>query len=84
MKYLVWLLRFAVFAILFGLAVKNSTTVDLRFYFDHHLEAPLSLVVLGAFAIGVAIGISAALATLIRQRRELTRLQRSGNLGKEG
>jgi len=84
MKNLVWLLRFVVFAALFGLAVKNSATVDLRFYFDHHLEAPLSVVVLGAFAAGIAIGISAALATLIRQRRDLSRMRRGNSTGGGG
>ena len=76
MKYLIWILRFVVFFALFGLAVKNSATVDLRFYFDRHIDAPLSLVVLGTFVLGVAVGISAAIVTLLRQRHELGRLQR--------
>ena len=76
MKTLIWILRFVVFFALFGLAVKNSATVDLRFYFDRHIDAPLSLVVLGVFVLGVVVGISAATATLLRQRRELGRLQR--------
>ena len=76
MKILIWILRFIVFFALFGLAIKNSATVDLRFYFDRHVDAPLSLVVLGVFVLGVLVGISAATVTLIRQRRELGRLQR--------
>lgn len=76
MKSLIWILRFVVFFALFGLAVKNSATVDLRFYFDRHIDAPLSLVVLGVFVLGVVVGISAATATLLRQRRELGRLKR--------
>ncbi|CAG4883420.1 LapA family protein [Georgfuchsia toluolica] len=76
MKTLIWILRFVVFFALFGLAVKNSATVDLRFYFDRHVDAPLSLVVLGVFVLGVVVGISAATATLLRQRRELGRLKR--------
>lgn len=77
MKVLVWILRFAIFLALFGLAVKNSAMVNLRFYLDQHIEAPLSLVILGVFALGVAVGISAALATMVRQRRELGRLRRN-------
>ena len=73
MKYFVWLLRFAIFIALFGLAVKNSASVDLRFYFDHHFDVPLSLLVLAVFTMGVAVGVSAVLTTVIRQRRELKR-----------
>ena len=79
MKALIWILRIIVFIALFGLAVKNSATVDLRFYFDRHLEAPLSLVVLGVSALGVATGVSAAVTTLLRQRRELGRMRRRGD-----
>lgn len=78
MKILVWLFRIAVFIALLGLAIKNDAVVDLRFYFEHSIQAPLSLILLGAFAVGVVVGLSAALATLIRQRIEIGRLQRSG------
>ena len=81
MKYFIWLLRFAVFIALFGLAVKNSASVDLRFYFDHHFEVPLSLLVLGTFAGGVAIGVGAVLTTVITQRRELKRQRGADNSG---
>lgn len=76
MKILIWLLRIVVFIALFGLAVKNSATVELRFFFDQHVLAPLSLVLLAAFAAGAMVGVTAALATLIRQKRELSLLRR--------
>jgi uncharacterized integral membrane protein len=79
MKVLVWILRIVVFIALFGLAVKNSAMVDLRFYFDRHVEAPLSLVVLGIFVLGVVVGVSAVATTLLQQRRELGRMRRSGD-----
>ena len=50
MKILIWLLRIVIFIALFGLAIKNSTTVELRFFFDQHVGAPLSLVLLVTFA----------------------------------
>jgi lipopolysaccharide assembly protein A len=75
MRALVWLLRAVVFVALFGLAVKNSGPVDLRFYLDSIWRAPLSLVLLAAFVAGAAIGLSVALATVFRQRRELDRLR---------
>jgi putative membrane protein len=84
MKTLIWILRFVVFIALFGLAIKNSATVDLRFYFDRHIDAPLSLVVLGTFVLGVGVGISAAISTLLRQRRELGRMRRRDGDVREG
>lgn len=74
MRILIWLLRAVVFVGLFGLAIKNSGPVELRLYFDTAWQAPLSLVVLGCFAAGALIGATAALATLVRQRREIGRL----------
>ena len=83
MKALIWILRFVVFIALFGLAIKNSATVDLRFYFDRHLDMPLSLVVLGTFALGVAVGVSVSVTTLLRQKRELGRMRRAGDILKK-
>jgi uncharacterized integral membrane protein len=75
MKVLLWLLRGFVFIALFGLAVKNSGLVDLRFYLDGVWQAPLSAVILTAFAAGVAVGLTATVITLVRQGRELRRLR---------
>jgi len=75
MKVLLWLLRGLVFIALFGLAVKNSNPVELRFYLDGAWQAPLSLVILAAFAVGAAVGLTAAVVTLVRQGRELKRLR---------
>ncbi len=79
MKVLLWILRIVVFVALFGLAIKNSGTVELRFFFDRALDAPLSLVILAVFAVGVLIGISATLSTLVRQRRHIAQLNRHHN-----
>jgi uncharacterized integral membrane protein len=76
MKILVWLLRGLVFVALFGLAIKNDRAVELRFYFDHAWQVPLSLVVLVAFVAGAAVGLSATLGTLARQWRELSVLRK--------
>jgi lipopolysaccharide assembly protein A len=76
MKVLVWLVRGIVFVALFGLAVKNSGPVDLRFYLDNAWQAPLSVVILAAFAAGAAVGLTATIITLVRQGRELRQLRR--------
>ncbi|HNH36456.1 MAG TPA: lipopolysaccharide assembly protein LapA domain-containing protein [Rhodocyclaceae bacterium] len=77
MRALVWLLRAAAFVLLLGLAIKNDRAVELRFFLDTNLVAPLSLVILAAFAAGAAVGVTAALVTLVRQRRDISRLKRA-------
>jgi len=79
MKVLVWLVRGIVFVALFGLAVKNSGPVDLRFYLDGAWQAPLSVVILAAFAAGAAVGLTAAIVVLVRQGRELRQLRGRAN-----
>lgn len=82
MKILSWIVRAFVFIVLFGLAIKNSTLVDLKFFFDRTWQMPLSLVILIAFGVGTAFGLTAVLATLVRQRRELGKLRRLHEAGK--
>lgn len=78
MKFVVWVLRIIVFIALFGLAIKNSGPVDLRFFFDQMFTAPLSFVILATFVLGVLIGVTAAAVTMMGQRREIARLRQSG------
>jgi putative membrane protein len=75
MKILLWLLRALLFIAIFGLAIKNDRVVELRFYFGNVWQMPLSLVLLLAFAAGAALGLTAALAPLARQWRELGRMR---------
>ncbi|MBK9351797.1 MAG: DUF1049 domain-containing protein [Sulfuritalea sp.] len=65
-KLLVWMLRIVVFVGLFGLAIKNSGPMELRFFFDQAWTAPVSVVVLVVFAFGVAVGLTAALGVFLR------------------
>lgn len=76
MNALIWFLRGILFFLLLGLAIKNSSDVELRFFFDASWQAPLSLVLLIALAIGTVFGLLALLPQLIRQRRSIGRLQR--------
>ena len=69
LKLLVWLLRIAVFIGLFGLAIKNSGPMELRFFLDHSWTAPISVVVLAVFTIGVGVGLTAALGVFLRRQR---------------
>ena len=56
MKYLMWLLKAAIFFTLFAFALNNQQDVTLHFFFGTLWRAPLVLVVLAAFALGVGIG----------------------------
>ena len=76
MRFLIWFLRGIVFVLLFGLAIENSGLVVLRAYLESSWRVPLSLVMLVCFAAGAAVGVTAAFATLVRQRRELRHLRR--------
>lgn len=57
MKYLMWLLKAAIFFTLFAFALNNQQTVAVHFFFGTLWQAPLVLVVLAAFAVGLALGI---------------------------
>jgi lipopolysaccharide assembly protein A len=56
MKYLMWLLKAAIFFTLFAFALNNQQDVTVHFFFGTLWRAPLVLVVLAAFALGVGIG----------------------------
>ncbi len=76
MSVLIWLLRGIFFVILLGLAIKNSSDIELRFFFDTSWQTPLSLALLGALVIGIVMGLLALLPQLIRQRRAIGTLRR--------
>jgi uncharacterized integral membrane protein len=76
MNALLWFLRGILFVILLGLAIKNGGDVELRFFFDAHWQAPLSLVLLTALAIGAVLGLLALLPQIVRQRRSIAQLRR--------
>jgi lipopolysaccharide assembly protein A len=56
-KYLMWLLKAAIFFTLFAFALNNQQTVSVNFFFGTVWHAPLVLVVLTAFACGLILGV---------------------------
>jgi lipopolysaccharide assembly protein A len=56
MKYVMWLLKAAIFFTLFAFALNNQQDVTVHFFFGTLWRAPLVLVVLAAFAVGVGVG----------------------------
>jgi uncharacterized integral membrane protein len=61
MKHILWLLRWilkiAIFFTLFAFALNNQQVATVHFFFGQYWLAAMVLVVLGAFAIGVAVGV---------------------------
>jgi putative membrane protein len=56
MKYLLWLLKAAIFFTLFAFALNNQHDATVYFFFGTAWRAPLVLVVLAAFAGGLVVG----------------------------
>ncbi|MDR2015105.1 MAG: LapA family protein [Azoarcus sp.] len=76
MRVLVWFVRFILFILLFGFAIKNDHGVDLYFYFSKQWHFQLVFIILVAFAVGALMGVTATVASLLRQRHEVFRLRK--------
>jgi putative membrane protein len=57
MKYLTWLLKAAIFFTLFAFALNNQQDATVHFFFGTEWRAPMVLIVLTAFAVGLAVGV---------------------------
>jgi lipopolysaccharide assembly protein A len=57
LKYIMWLLKAALFFTLFAFSLNNQQVVSVNFFFGTLWQAPLVLVVLVAFAAGLALGV---------------------------
>lgn len=68
MKYLLWLLKAAIFFALFAFALNNQEPVLLRL-FGAQWEAPLVLLLLAALVVGVFLGMAVMLPLWLRARR---------------
>jgi uncharacterized integral membrane protein len=63
-----WILKAAIFFTLFAFALNNQGDVTLHFFFGQQWTAPMVLVVLGAFAAGLVVGILGMVPRWWRQR----------------
>ena len=77
MKYLVWLLKAAIFFTLFAFALNNEQDATVNFFFGYLWRAPLVLVVLAAFALGVAVGALGMVPRWWKHRAAARRVQRA-------
>jgi len=78
MRALIWLLRAALFFALFAFALNNQHDAAVRWFFGREWRAPMVFIVLAAFGLGCALGISAMLPSWWRQRR-LAQQQRAAH-----
>jgi putative membrane protein len=80
MKYLTWLLKAAIFFTLFAFALNNQHDVTVHFFFGTFWRAPLVLVVLAAFALGLAVGALGMVPRWWKHRVEARRAARHSEL----
>jgi uncharacterized integral membrane protein len=80
MQMLIRCVRVSVFLAMLGFALSNSEPARLRFFGIPEFEwrAPLVLWLLLFFMAGVCLGVAAMLPNILRQRRELASVRRSG------
>jgi putative membrane protein len=76
MKLLVRLIAFALFVVFFGFALKNTDEVVLRFFWNSQARSPLILLLLAFLLAGAVMGVLAMTGTVLRHRRELSRIRK--------
>ena len=68
MKYVLWLLKAAIFFTLFAFALNNQHDATVHFFCGTQWRAPLVLVVLSTFALGAIVGVLGMVPRWWRQR----------------
>ncbi|HEX2828786.1 MAG TPA: LapA family protein [Burkholderiales bacterium] len=76
MRYVLWVVKLLLFVVALTFAIKNTDPVSVRYFLGQEWRAPLIFVLLVFFCLGAALGLSAALVQIMRQRREISRLTR--------
>jgi uncharacterized integral membrane protein len=74
MRLFAWLLRAFIFFTLFAFALNNQQPATVRWFFGVQWQAPMVIVVLAAFAVGAAVGVTAMLPDAWRRWRQVKRL----------
>ena len=80
MRYLLWVLKLVLFALVLTFAIKNTDAVAVRYFLGYEWRAPLIFVMLVAFCAGAALGVLSTLGQIFRQRREISSLKREVSL----
>ena len=77
MRYVLWVLKLALFVLVLSFAVKNTDTVTVRYYLGEAWQAPLIIVLLLSFCAGAVVGVLATFTHVLRQRRQIAGLRRA-------
>ena len=81
MKHLLWLLKWilkaAIFFTLFAFALNNQQDATVHFFFGTAWRAPLVLVVLTAFALGLLVGVLGMVPRWLKHRGAAARARQS-------
>ena len=77
MRILTWLIRGFIFFTLFAFALNNQHDTIVHWFFGVQWRAPLVIVVLAAFGVGLALGVLAMVPRWWRNRRMSQRQART-------
>ncbi len=73
MRVITWVFRLFIFFSLFAFALNNQQDAAVRWFFGYEWRAPMVFVVLAAFGLGCAFGVSAMVPAWWKHRRVATR-----------
>ncbi len=76
MRYLSLIPGILLFILALGFALKNTESITLHYFLGYQWQAPLVLVLVTAFCLGAASGVTATFGLIFRQRREIQKLRR--------
>lgn len=77
MKIISRIIAVILFILFFGFALKNSDQVTLHFFWGYEFPGPLVLMLLIFFVSGIVMGVFGMVPTLLRHRRDLSRLKKA-------
>lgn len=83
MKFIVWLIRVLVFVLLLVLALSNTQPATLNFLAGYAWSAPLILIGLAFFVVGLLAGLVSSMPGMVRLRMENGRLKRELRVARE-
>jgi uncharacterized integral membrane protein len=83
MKFIAWLIRVLVFVLLLVLALANTQSATLNFLAGYAWQAPLILIGLVFFVVGLLAGLVSLLPQVFRLRLENGRLKRDLRAARE-
>jgi uncharacterized integral membrane protein len=72
-RLLTWILKAAVFFALFAFALNNQQDATVHLLFGHQWRAPMTLVVLAAFVLGMVVGVLGMLPGWMSRRKRAGR-----------